>query len=226
MRGDNQKNFSAAIATLSTAADLHAQHAAFRARLEKYRREGYDRLAAAQFVATAGGRLSEPVLDVGTGHGLLAIALAQQGVEVISVDVDRDGQALAALLAQEAKVAKRIHLVHADGACLSYPDAHFGTVAMMSVLHHLEKPLPILREMARVLRPGGMIILADFTDDGFEVIARIHEQEGKEHPRTATTIETALNFLTDNGFRCASLIQGQLNRVAVLQKSSSRLGHD
>lgn len=201
--------------------NLSDQYAAFNERLENYRREGHDRLAAANFVATAAGaKLRGPVLDVGSGHGLLAIALAQQGLDVISIDIDVQAQALAALLAREANVANRIRFVYGDGAHLSYPDGHFGTVAMMNVLHHLEQPVPVLREMVRVLRPRGAVIVADFSDKGFDVIARIHEREGREHLRTATTIETALDFLTDHGLRCESLIQGELNRVAVLKKNS------
>ena len=82
--------------------------AAFLVRTEQYLSLDYDRFAATDFVVKTGGRLSGPALDIGTGKGLMAMALARQGLEVVSVDPDADEQALAFLLAAEAGLADRI----------------------------------------------------------------------------------------------------------------------
>jgi len=64
--------------TLTAQQRLHA----FRARNQEYLRLGHDRQAAARFVVDTAGALGGPTLDVGTGKGLLAIALAHRGLKV------------------------------------------------------------------------------------------------------------------------------------------------
>src|ERR1035438_6403282 len=73
--------------------------------------------------------------------------------------------AISGLLSAEAGLEERIHLVRGDAAHLYYPDGHFGCVAIMDVLHHLDDPVPVLREMVRVLDVDGIAIVAEF-DDG------------------------------------------------------------
>jgi ubiquinone/menaquinone biosynthesis C-methylase UbiE len=48
-----------------------------------------------------------------------------------------------------------------DVTQLPYPDAHFSVVSSRFVFHHLEQPLIVLREMVRVCKPGGRIVVAD-----------------------------------------------------------------
>ena len=191
---------------------------AFRARNAEYARLGHGRLAAARFVIEAAGTLRGPALDVGTGKGLLAIELARQGLEVVSIDVDDQERELAGLLADEAGLASRITFEHGDAAKLPYEDGQFGCVAMMDVLHHLAEPGPVLREMGRVLAVGGTVVIADFDDQGFEIVSRVHRAEGREHPRTAATVSAAADELAAAGFRCAARTCGHQHEVIVLQK--------
>ena len=183
-----------------------------------YQRRGLDRTAAARFVVASGGMLRGPALDVGTGKGLLAIELARTGMAVVSVDVDGEEQELAKFLAQEAGVGSRMTFVHGDAAHLSYPDGHFGCVAMMDVLHHLDEPGPVLREMARVLEHAGRIIVADFDEQGFDLVAGVHRGEGRVHSRTATTIERAMAELEKAGCRSLGYSNLALHDVVVLVK--------
>jgi len=196
---------------------------AFRARSREYLRLGHDRQAAARFVVEAAGALHGPALDVGTGKGLLAIELALRGMEVVSVDVDDQERELARLLAEEAGVASRISFDHGDAAHLPHADGHFGCVAMMDVLHHLGDPGPVLREMARVVRVGGVIIIADFDEDGFALVSRVHQGEGREHPRTAATVSLAVDELFRAGSRCMTRTRGHQHDVVVLQKQHRNL---
>jgi len=192
---------------------------AFRARCEAYRRHGFDRLDAARFVVRAAGGLEGPALDIGTGKGTCAIALARLGLDVVSIDPDGDEQVTAAALAAEAGVADRIHFVRSDTVYLDFPDGYFGSAAMVGVLHHLDAPEPVLREMARVVRPGGRIVVADFDERGFELVARVLREEGREHTRTATTVEDSVRALEALGFRSEGDTNGHLFDVAVLIKS-------
>lgn len=200
------------------ATDLALRWGAFRKRSEQYLRLGHDRAAAARFVAGSGGSLTGPVLDVGTGKGLLAMALADQGVSVVSIDVDSSDQALARLLAEEAGVRDRIDFIRGDAARLPFPPDRFGAVAMMAVLHHLKDPASVLRDMKRAVRPGGVLIVADFSEEGFELVDRVHREEGGEHPRAGTTVDLAAAELERRGLRCIGRREEHLHLVAVFEK--------
>jgi len=199
-------------------ADLIKWKAAFFARSAQYLRLGLDRFAAADFVARAGGKLSGPALDIGTGKGLMAMALARQGLEVVSVDSDEDEQALAAFLVADAGVQDHIRFVCTDASVLPFPDNHFGCAALMDVLHHLNEQVSVLEETARVLKPSGVLILADLSPDGFELLARVHQEEGREHPVSGVTLGSAEAFLCRKGFQPTVRISGHKHEVSVLVK--------
>ena len=198
---------------------------AFRARNRQYQELGYDREAAFRSLVREARPLEGPALDVGTGKGLLARELARLGMDVVSVDISSDERELACLLAQESDVAGRVVFAQADAARLPYPDGHFGCAAMMDVLHHLEEPGPVLSEMVRVVRPGGRLLLADFDEAGFELVARISRQEGREHLRSATTVTLAREILTRAGLRCLMKTNGHHHEMVVLQKVRSEDRH-
>lgn len=190
----------------------------FRARNDRYARAGFDRIAAAEFVIEAGGELSGPALDIGTGKGLAARALARRGLNVVSVDVDAEEQALARFLAEEEGLAERIRFVRGDASELPFPRSHFGCAVMVGVLHHLEDPVPSLDEMARVLRPRGIVILADFSPEGLGIVAHVHREDGREHPVTGVTPESAAAFLSARGFAVEARLSGHHHDVIVLSK--------
>ena len=200
-------------------ADLIRRKNSFFVRTERYRRLGYDRIAAADFVARAWvRRLSGPALDIGTGKGLMAMALARRELNVVSVDTDADEQALAFLLAADAGLEESIRFVCGDASVLSYSDEHFGCALLMDVLHHLEDPLPLLKETARVLKPSGVFILADFSAEGFEIIARVFEEDGREHPVSGVTLKSAEAFLSQLGFQPTARLSGHKHEVSVFVK--------
>ena len=198
--------------------DMARRKAAFRARTEHYASLGFDRFAAADFVVGTGGRLSGPALDVGTGKGLAAMALASRGLKVVSVDPDADEQALALLLADEAGLADQIRFVQGDASDLPFPGGHFGCAALVGVLHHLQDPVPVLNETARVLRPCGIAILADFSPEGLGLVARVHREEGREHPVSGVTPGSAAAFLSTRGFAVEARLSGHKHDVIVLVK--------
>jgi ubiquinone/menaquinone biosynthesis C-methylase UbiE len=204
---------------MTTAAESQERLRAYHARHEQYLHLGHDRPAAARFIVESAGALRGPALDVGTGKGLLAMALANQGLEVVSVDVDAAEQALARQLAAEAGRDGCIRFVRGDGARLGFADAGFGCVAMMDVLHHLADAGPVLREMTRVLAAGGGFVLADFDEAGFALVERVHRAEGRTHPRTATTVAHARDILLAAGLTCVRQTQGHLHDVVVMIKN-------
>lgn len=157
-------------------------HARLLARNESHRRFGYDPAASVRFVVAKALPLTGRVLDVGTGKGRFAVALARKLDELTTVDVSAEEQRFARLEATYANVANRIAFVVADAGALGWKDASFDAVVSMNAFHHFADPSRAFSEMRRVLKPGGKLVLADFSPGGFRVMDEIHRAEGKTHP--------------------------------------------
>jgi len=109
-----------------------------------------------------GARLK--VLDVGTGFGInvafLAGRLSKDG-EIWSVDPSKEAlKAVKAGLAEELQ--DRVRFAHATADDLDFPGRLFDVAVSVMVLHHMGRLRPALKEMARVLKPGGTMVLVDY----------------------------------------------------------------
>lgn len=205
-----------------TTDDLRERRARFAARTSQYLNLGHDRLAAAAFVAQGAGNGPGRALDVGTGKGLLAMALASRGFLVTTVDVDAQEQELAAFLAGEIGLKERIAFEAADACALPFPDQSFDVVASMDALHHLEDGERALREAARVLKPEGLLLLADFTEEGFALVERVHAAEGNRHPRSGVTPDWASGFLAAGGFLLETREEAHLQDRRLFRRISGK----
>lgn len=148
-----------------------------------YRRHGYDSRRAIRFVLSHLRPAPARVLEIGTGKGRFLTALARRSVRVVTVDPDAAEQRFARLNAAYAGVGRRIRFVVADGADLPFADASFDAVVSMNALHHIRNLDGVLDEVVRVLRPGGLVLLADFDAAGFRIFDRLHREEGRTHER-------------------------------------------
>jgi demethylmenaquinone methyltransferase/2-methoxy-6-polyprenyl-1,4-benzoquinol methylase len=109
------------------------------------------RALVASVRATSGDR----VLDVATGTGLVARALIDRfGCRVVGLDQSPD------MLA--ASLPDGHPLVQAQGERLPFPDASFDHVTFTYLLRYVEDPAATVRELVRVLRPGGRLAMLEF----------------------------------------------------------------
>lgn len=65
----------------------------------------------------------------------------------------------------------------------------------VNTLHHFSDPAKVLGELLRVLKPGGRLILSDFTEKGFKFMDRIHALDGNTHSRGEMTVSQAGVYL-------------------------------
>jgi SAM-dependent methyltransferase len=120
---------------------------------------------AARLVEYAGVQDGADVLDVACGTGVVAITAARRGARVCGLD-------LSPSLLEDAKrnaavIGTSIDFVEGDVEALSYPDSTFDIV--LSQFGHMFAPRPeaAVREMLRVLRPGGRIAFSTWPPEVF-----------------------------------------------------------
>lgn len=108
----------------------------------------------------------ETLLDIGTGTGRLLELAAPRAAHALGVDASREMLALARARLSERGLAERAAVRLADMYRLPIADASQDAVTMQMVLHYAEDPAAALAEAARVLRPGGLLVLADLAPHG------------------------------------------------------------
>ncbi len=100
------------------------------------------------------------VLDVGCGDGTLALACAQAGAARVT-GCDPDARMIARASARTIGGDTRIGFAVARSQTLPFPDNSFDIVTCITVLTFVPDAGDAIREMARVLRPGGRLIIGD-----------------------------------------------------------------
>lgn len=154
----------------------------------------------ARLLRLADPRRGERCLDLGTGAGHTAAGLAEAGAEVVGLD-PAPGMLDAARRRYGALPGVRF--VQAPGDATGLPDAAFDVVTARHTLHHHPDPGATLREVARVLRPGGRFVLVDEITPDARVDAWL---DAVERARDAThvrayTLDAWRGMLADAGLR-------------------------
>lgn len=103
------------------------------------------------------------MLDVGCGTGQPAVQLAQKtGAYVTGITVSSLQLAQATARAQQSSVANLVQFELVDAMALPYADGSFHAVWAFESIFHMPSRVQVFREMARVVRSGGRIVVADF----------------------------------------------------------------
>lgn len=172
--------------------------------LEKRRRiyasYGYDIDKERLAIIEAAQPLSGSILEAGTGKGHFAVALARLGYRLVSFDLSEEQLQVARENLVSHGLGDRVELRRENGESLSFPDASFEAVFSVNMVHHLENPFQVLRELTRVLKPGGKLVISDFSPEGLDMMAAVHREEGGEHRVAPVGLDEVESFLKREGF--------------------------
>jgi demethylmenaquinone methyltransferase/2-methoxy-6-polyprenyl-1,4-benzoquinol methylase len=122
------------------------------------------------------------ILDVATGTGMVAFALAARGAEVVGVDQSEAMLGAArARLSRSPELATRITFVAGEAEALPFADAEFDALSFTYLLRYVDDRAATMRELARVVAPGGRIGMVEFGVPSKPVLRalwRVHTRVG------------------------------------------------
>jgi demethylmenaquinone methyltransferase/2-methoxy-6-polyprenyl-1,4-benzoquinol methylase len=107
---------------------------------------------------------NDRVLDVATGTGMVAAALVR-GYDCSVVGLDQSPEMLAGARAKveaDRQLAERVTLVRGEAESLPFGDGDFDHLTFTYLLRYVDDPAATLRELARVVKPGGRIASLEF----------------------------------------------------------------
>lgn len=113
------------------------------------------------------------LLDIGTGTGRVLELVAPEVTSAIGIDLSREMLAVARHNLDKDGL-RHCQVRHADMYQLPFAQERFDVVTLHMVLHYSEKPAQVLAEAARVLKPGGRIVVVDFAPHGMTALLDRH----------------------------------------------------
>jgi len=124
--------------------------------------------------AAAGGLTGKLLLEVGAGFGTFLAYARREGVRAVGVEIDEPMVALARDLARGNGVTG-CPLVVGAGETLPFRSGTFDVAFSNSVLEHVRDPGQVLRETIRVLRPGGRLLVLEFSKPVLPLLAPAYD---------------------------------------------------
>jgi ubiquinone/menaquinone biosynthesis C-methylase UbiE len=151
-------------------------------------------------------RGDERALDVGTGAGALAFALAPLVREVVGLDPVPELLDLA-----RERAPANVELVEGDGTALPFAEESFDLAATQRALHHVDRADRVLAELVRVTRRGGRVLVIDqLAPADADEAAAVHEFErarDPSHTRLLSDAELRALFAANRLTRLRELVE-------------------
>lgn len=144
----------------------------------------------------------EQVIDIGTGTGHTALAIAPYAAEVVAVDLTQPMLAEAQQLAASRGITN-VRFLQADTSALPLASGQFDLVTCRMAAHHFSCVEMVVSEWARILKTGGKVILVDsVSPENAEVEDFLHEIELLRDPSHGRNqrISRWLSLLSEAGF--------------------------
>ncbi|MFL0460924.1 demethylmenaquinone methyltransferase [Kytococcus sedentarius] len=130
---------------------------------------GQARLWRRAVTRTIAPRPGMRILDLGAGTGTSSEPLADAGADVVPADFSEG------MLAEGRRRRPDMPFTHADAMDLPFEDASFDVTTISFALRNVADPTLALREMARVTRPGGRLVLCEFSSPTFAPFRTVYD---------------------------------------------------
>jgi ubiquinone/menaquinone biosynthesis C-methylase UbiE len=103
------------------------------------------------------------LLDVGTGPGHIPLLLAERipGLRIVAIDLGTHMLERARKNVAERGLAERVEVLARDAKDTGFPERSFDAVVSNSLIHHIPEQLAVLREIARIAKPGAALFIKD-----------------------------------------------------------------
>ena len=163
-------------------------------------------------------RSVDDLLDVGTGTGRMLELFGPRIARGVGVDLSREMLAVARAHLERAGL-RHCHVRQADMYQLPVPSASFDAVLVHQVLHYAETPGDAVAEAARVLRPGGRLLVIDFERHDVETLRADHA-----HRRLGFDEAEVVGWLRAVGLRPGPAVRLPGSPLTVLVWPADRLG--
>jgi ArsR family transcriptional regulator len=134
------------------------------------------------------------LLDMGTGTGRMLELFADRIDRGTGIDLSRDMLAIARAKL-EASDNLHCHVRHGDIYRLEISERSYDAVVIHQVLHYADQPESVIAEAARVLRPGGILLVIDFAPHDLEALRTDHA-----HHRLGCSQEEMIDWFEAAGF--------------------------
>src|SRR5262245_38921170 len=159
-----------------------------------------NRLFVADFLQHFSG--AGTILDLGAGTAQIPIDLCRRvpDVQVVAIDLAEHMLELGRVNVRRAGFEDRIRLEKADAKALPYAEAAFAAIISNSIVHHIPEPARVLREIVRVVKPGGVIFVRDLlrpaSQETLEQIVHTYSGEANAHQQKmfAESLHAALTL--------------------------------
>lgn len=156
-------------------------------RLKLFKKYGYDIPRARDFIITKAKLSKVKILEVGTGRGHMALALAKKGFKLTSVDLDRKAQHVAKASLKALKLDKLVTLKIMNAERLQYKDDSFDYVISVNFIHHAKNPVRCLKEMVRLAKDK--LVIADINKKGERIMQKVHRLDGHSHAASKMSLQ-------------------------------------
>lgn len=140
-----------------------------------FRRElsAHERAMLEQIAQLAQLRPEDRVLDVACGTGLVSFVLAPYAREVVGIDIS-PGMLAKARQIRHLREVRNVRFLLGKAEHLPFKDGEFDVVVCRLAIHHFPQPEREIREMARVLKGRGRLVISDTVSSEDEREARLH----------------------------------------------------